>query len=124
MQPSLKVLPYNILHKCLLYLLYENCFNCHLLLLSPFSRVQVFRTLWTVARQAPLFMDYPGKNTGVGCHDLLQRIFSTQGWNPGLLHCRQILYHLSHQGSPYIDHIFFIHSSINGPLDCCDYYMS
>ena len=40
----------------------------------------------------------PGKNTGVGCHSLLQRIFPTQGLNLGLLHCRQILYHLSHQG--------------------------
>ena len=42
----------------------------------------------------------PGKNTGVGRHFLLQRIFLTQGLNPGLLHGRQILYHLSHQGSP------------------------
>ena len=42
----------------------------------------------------------PGKNTGVGCHFLLQRIFLTQGSNPSLWHCRQILYHLSHQGSP------------------------
>ena len=44
--------------------------------------------------------DSPGKNTRVGCHALLQGIFSTQGSNPGLLHCRQILYYLSHQGSP------------------------
>jgi len=44
--------------------------------------------------------DSPGKNTGVGCHALLQGIFPTQGLNPGLSHCRQILYHLSHQGSP------------------------
>ena len=44
--------------------------------------------------------DSPGKNTGVGCHFLLQGIFPAQGWNPGLPHCRQILYHLSHQGSP------------------------
>ena len=36
--------------------------------------------------------DSPGKNAGVGCHPLLQRIFSTQGWNPGLLYCRQPLY--------------------------------
>ena len=43
--------------------------------------------------------DSPGKNTGVGCHTLLQGIFPTQGWNPGLPHCRQVLYHLSHQGS-------------------------
>ena len=35
--------------------------------------------------------DSPGKNTGVGCHFLLQGIFPTQGSNPGLLHCRQML---------------------------------
>ena len=43
--------------------------------------------------------DFPGKNTGVGCHFLLQEIFPTQGLNPGLPHRRQMLYHLSHQGS-------------------------
>ena len=46
--------------------------------------------------------DSPGKNTGVGCHVLLQVIFPTQGSNPGLPHCRQILNHLSHQGGPRI----------------------
>ena len=46
--------------------------------------------------------DSPGKNTGVGCHFLLQGISPTQGSNLGLLHCRQMLYPLSHQGSPYI----------------------
>ena len=39
----------------------------------------------------------PGKNTGVDCHFLLRGIFLTQGLNPDLLHCRQILNHLSHQ---------------------------
>ena len=46
-----------------------------------------------------------GKNTGVGCHALLQGIFPTQELNWGLLHCRQILYQLSYQGSlggPYL----------------------
>ena len=43
--------------------------------------------------------DFPGKNTGVGCHFLLQGIFLTQGLNPGLPHSRQMLYHLSHPGS-------------------------
>ena len=38
----------------------------------------------------------------MGCHFLLQGIFPTQGSNPGDLHCRQILYRLSHQGSPII----------------------
>ena len=44
--------------------------------------------------------DSPGKSTGVGCHALLQVIFPTQGSNPGLPHCCQILYCLSHQGNP------------------------
>ena len=43
--------------------------------------------------------DFPGENTGVGCHFLLQEIFPTWGSNPGLPHCRQTLYRLSHQGS-------------------------
>ena len=42
----------------------------------------------------------PGQNTGVGNLSLLQGIFPTQGSNPGLPHCRQIPYQLSHQGSP------------------------
>ena len=44
--------------------------------------------------------DFLGKSTGVGCHFLLWRFFPTQGLNPGLQHCRQMLYRLSHQGSP------------------------
>ena len=44
----------------------------------------------------------PGQNIGVGSRSLLQGIFLTQGLNPGLPHCRQILYQLNHQGSPRI----------------------
>ena len=44
----------------------------------------------------------PGQNTGVSSFSLLQGISPTQGLKPGLLHCRQILYELSHQGSPRI----------------------
>ena len=44
--------------------------------------------------------DFLGENTGVGCHSLLQGIFLTQGSNLDLQHCKQIPYHLSHQGSP------------------------
>ena len=46
--------------------------------------------------------DSPGKNTDVGFHALLQGIFPSQGSNPGLPLCGQILYHLSYQGSPRI----------------------
>ena len=44
----------------------------------------------------------PGQNTRVGSLSLLQGIFPTQGPNPGLPHCRQILYQLSHRESPRI----------------------
>ena len=63
------------------------------------SRVRLFATLLTVAYQTPQSMVFPGKSTGVDCHFLLQGIFLTQGSNPDLLHCRQTLYCLSHQGS-------------------------
>ena len=49
-----------------------------------------------------VFGDSPGKNTGVSCPALLQGFFPTPGSNPGLPHCRWILYCLSHQVSPRI----------------------
>ena len=57
-------------------------------LVSSLSRsvVSDSATPWTVAQQAPPSMDPSSKNTGVGCHFLLQGIFPTQGSNPGLLH--------------------------------------
>ena len=45
--------------------------------------------------------DFPGKNTGVGCHFLLQGIFLTQGWNLHLLFGRRILYHWATREAPY-----------------------
>ena len=64
------------------------------------GHVQLFVTLWTIAHLASHPWNSPGKNTGVGCHFILQGIFLTQGLNLGLLNCRQILYQMSHQGSP------------------------
>ena len=55
-------------------------------------------TLWTVAHQAPLSMDFPGKNTGVGCYVLTQGIFPTQGSNLSLLHSQVDSSPLSHKG--------------------------
>ena len=54
----------------------------------------------------------PDKNTGVGCHFFLQGIFPTQGSNSGLLHCRQMLYHLSYQGS-WLKDLNIRHTTIN-----------
>ena len=62
-------------------------------------KILLFVTPWTVVCQAPPW-DSPGKNTGGGSHSLLQGIFLTPESNPGLLHCGQILYLLSHQGRP------------------------
>ena len=59
---------------------------------------------------------WTGQNTGVGSLSLLQGIFLTQGSNPGPLYCRRILYHLSHEGSPYLHEwcarYFFMHMHI------------
>ena len=60
------------------------------------SHVWLFVTPWTVACQLLCPGNSPGNNTVVSSHSLLQRIFLTQGSNLGLLHCRQILYHLSY----------------------------
>ena len=57
-------------------------------------------TPWTIARQAPLFWDSPGKNTGVGCHSLLQGMFLTEESNRNLLHGQVDSLPLSLQGSP------------------------
>ena len=66
---------------------------------SVLSCVWLFVTLWTVPTRPSVHGHSPGKNTGVGHHALLRGIFPTQGSNPGLLHCRQILYQLSYQES-------------------------
>ena len=58
------------------------------------------KSLWPHGLYNP--WNSPGQNTGVGSLSLLQRIFPTQGSNPGLPHCRRILYQLSYKGSPRI----------------------
>ena len=55
---------------------------------------------WIVAHQDPQSTEFSRQEYWSGSHSLLQRIFSTQGSNPGLPYCRWILYHLNHQGSP------------------------
>ena len=70
---------------------------------SSFGLFALYLTLWTVALPgSSVHGDSTGKNVGVSCHAFLQGIFPTQGSKPGLLHCRQILYQLSHKGSPRV----------------------
>ena len=61
-----------------------------------------------------------GKNTGEDCHFILQGIFLTQGLNLGFLHCREILYSLSHQRSPPKVKVLVTQSCLNlcYPMDC------
>ena len=70
-----------------------------LLLLSHFSRVRLCDPRDGSPTRLLRPWDSPDKNTGVGCHFLLQGIYPTQGSNQGLLHCRGILYCLSHQAA-------------------------
>ena len=71
----------------LLYLLSRTMYACVCSAVNSLQPhgLQPTRLLWP--------WDFPGKNAGVGCHFFLQGIFPTQGSNPHLLHCRQILYH-------------------------------
>ena len=69
-------------------------------MLSCFSRVQLFATLWTVALQAPQSMGLSRQNIAVDHHALLQGIFLTQGSNPCLLHCRWIFFTAELLGEP------------------------
>ena len=58
-------------------------------------RSVVFDSLRSCGLYSP--WNSPGQNTGVGSLSLLQGIFPKQGWNPGLPHCRWVLYQLSHE---------------------------
>ena len=73
--------------------------NCQLSFKSE-SRSVVSYSLWPNGLQSP--WNSASQNTGVGSLSLLQGIFPTQGLNPGLPHCRWILYQLSHKGSELI----------------------
>ena len=78
--------------------------GCHFLLRGIFpiqgSKQSLLRLLQWLVDSLPVKPQGKPKNTSVGSHSLLQGIFQTQGLNLGLLHWRQILYSLSHQGSP------------------------
>ena len=77
--------------------------------------------------------DSPGKNTIVGCHAMFQRIFPTQESSSGLPHCRRILYHLSHEGSPCLwtpsstlnqfTHHFLIRVSADQPDQLSEFFL-
>ena len=65
------------------------------------SHVWLFVAPWTVAPPSSFVHGILQEKVLVGSHSLLQWIFLTQGLNPSLLHCRQILYCQSHEGSPF-----------------------
>ena len=95
-------------HTCSFHLAWNNYWVSHdfvyfiifgkLVTVKSEHRSVVSDSLWPHGLYSP--WNSPGQNTGVGSLSLLQGIFPTQGLNPGLLHCRQILYQLSHKESP------------------------
>ena len=88
--PSTVVLLKAPLHLSTCWWLQQHCY---------FIAKSCLALLRTAGRQSLCPWDFPGENTGVGCHFLLQGIFLTQGSNPHLLHCSQTLYRLSYGGS-------------------------
>ena len=68
---------------------------CVCVCVCVWNHVWLFATPWTAAHQAPLSVGAPGKNTAVGHHALLQRLFPTQGSILRLPHCRRVLYRQS-----------------------------
>ena len=75
-----------------------------------------------VACQTPLSLEFSRQEYWSGCYFLLQGIFPIQGLNQGLLCCKQILYCLSHQGSPLYEHfccsVAQSHLTLCNPIDC------
>jgi len=87
-----------------------------LLLFSHLVLYDSFAAVWTIASQAPLSMDFPGKNTRVDCHFLLQGIFPTQGLNLHLLHWQVYSLPLSHERS------LWLLTDMAGNIFCSQHY--
>ena len=101
-------------NKCLLFLSGEIFMNSQSSMLDQLSFLP--KSCCLVAQSCPTLCnpmdcnppgssvheDFPGKNTGMGCHAFLQGILPPQELNQGLLHCRQVLYQLSYQGNFWI----------------------
>ena len=83
------------------------------------SHVWLFATSSTSACKASLFMEFSRPEYWMGSCSLLQRIFPTQGLNPGLPHCRWILYRLSYQWSPCVYRSFNLKKIIIGNIYLC-----
>ena len=95
--------------------------NCSGLQLKCVSRSVVPNSLRPHGLQPTRLLcpwDFPGKDTGVGGHFLLQGIFPTQGSNPGLLHYRQILYQLSYKGKGKKSEVAQSCLTLCDPVDC------
>ena len=90
----------------------------------PITLIQVQQEVFIVpqvkvAQSYLTLCNSQGQNTAVGSLSLLQRIFPTQESNPGLSHCRWILYQLGHKGSPLSHKLYIIlPESTQGPDDC------
>ena len=85
------------------------------------SHLVVSDSLWPHGLYSP--WNSPGQNTGVGSLFLLQGIFPTWGLNPGLPHCRQILYQLSHKGSPILKKNCLLFCPVTEHREACSKFL-
>ena len=98
----------------------SNCCVFKFIVCQSLSHVRLCSP-WTVAHKTPLSMEFSRQEYWSGLLFPFQRIFLTQGSKPGLLHCGQILYHLSHQGSSilvfellcFVKNVFILKSGSN-----------
>ena len=95
-----KKIPPNLATLTLVFIVCNSDLSCCVCLLSCFSHVQLFAALWTVACQPPLSMGFSRQEYWSGLSCPPPGHLPNQGINPGLPHCRWILYHLNYQGRP------------------------
>ena len=95
---------------CVCVCVYE-CVCIHKYIWSEVKVIQSYLTRRPCGLYNP--WNSPGQNTGEGSHSFLQGIFPTQESKQGLLHCRLILYQLSHQGIIYIHTYIYIYNSVS-----------
>ena len=79
---------------------------------------------WSLPGSSVSDLGFSKQDTGVGCYFLLQEIFLTQGSNPGLPHCRQTLYRLSHQGSGFLLFVCVCYQNLTPSLSTYNVFTS
>ena len=110
---------WNLFSFCCFQIMYALCLSAVLCLVAQSCSI-LCNPMDCSPSDSSVHGDSLGKNTGVGCHALFKRIFPSQGSNPGLPHCRQILSWQSHKGSP----VSLLYYNLISITSCITYSLS